>query len=57
MRRCKFQVLGRYYRRPRYEVDIIVRAAEHYLMMHPEERDAACRFDAVLVETAEDGKP
>ena len=35
----------------------IARAAEHYLMTHPEERDAVCRFDVVLVETAEDGKP
>ena len=30
----------------------IAKAAEHYLMTHPEAQDAVCRFDAVLVEAA-----
>ena len=30
----------------------IYRAAEHYLMTHPDAQDATCRFDVVLVEGA-----
>lgn len=33
----------------------ITRAAEHYLMTHPDAREAFCRFDVVLIE-AEAGK-
>lgn len=35
----------------------IAQAAEHYLLTHPEARQARCRFDAVLLEAAPGGGP
>ncbi|MDA1001157.1 MAG: YraN family protein [bacterium] len=35
----------------------IIRAAEHFLLSHPEEREAKCRFDVVIVAVPEGGKP
>jgi len=35
----------------------IGRAAEHYLLTHPEAREAPCRFDVVLVEATPGGRP
>lgn len=35
----------------------IIRAAEHFLLSHPEVREMPCRFDVVIVAMAEKGKP
>ncbi|MEE9276717.1 MAG: YraN family protein [bacterium] len=35
----------------------IVRAASHYLLTHPDERERTCRFDVALVEAPEGGRP
>ncbi len=35
----------------------IARAAEHYLMTHPEAQGDVCRFDVVLVEMKDAGRP